>query len=273
MPPMDKEESSSVSLQEIESSLKENFKLSSYEARIYISLMRLGLQNTKQLSTSAAIPLPRVYDSLESLMAKGFVIKKDEGFIAIPAKQALKGRTRQFEMQFAEEQTRRADAELRLVTLLEQSSSQKPGSHTSSEISVLKGFNSIANKFAELLEESSDVFLVAKRAMEAKEFFVPILLEFAESKKGRNRIRIIAPSSAKITKKEMELAKESGAEVRRSDSVVFDMMVTDHDDVVLGVPDPLSEEINHAIAIWVRNPSFARSTWKSIEEMWVSAKN
>jgi sugar-specific transcriptional regulator TrmB len=267
---VDKEESASSSPQEIESALKENFKLSSYEARIYISLMRLGLQNTKQLSTSATIPLPRVYDSLESLMAKGFAIKKDDGFLAIPAKQALKGRTRQFEVQFAEEQQRRAEAENHLTDLFELTSIQKPGSHGASEISILKGFNSIANKFAELLEDSSEVFLIAKRAIEAKEFFIPILLEFASH--GNKRIRIIAPNSTKITKKDLERAKDSGAEIRKSDNVIFDMMITDHDDVMIGVPDPLSEEINHAIAIWVRNPSFAKSTWKSVEEMWQLAR-
>ena len=267
---MSKEPSSS--LQDIESSLKENFKLSSYEARAYISLLRWGRQTTKQLSSSSAIPLPRVYDTVESLMAKGFVMKKDESFLAIPPRQALKGRTRQFEIQFSEDQKRRSDAETRLTDLLEQQTSNEESANdqTFSEISVLKGFNTIANKFEELLEESREVILIAKRAVEAKEFFIPILLQYA--KPGRRRIRIIAPRNVKLTKDDLEQARTANAQIRKSDNVIFDMMISDQDDVLIGVPDPLSEEINHAIAIWVRNASFARSTRNSVEEMWESAE-
>jgi sugar-specific transcriptional regulator TrmB len=264
---------SSPSLQEIESSLKENFKVSSYEARAYISLLRLGRQSTKQLSSSATVPLPRVYDTVESLMTKGFVIKKEENFLAVPPKQALKGRTRQFEIQFLEDQRRRAEAENRLTDLLErQASPDDSESDQTSEISVLKGLNSIANKFEELLESSKDVILVAKRAVEAKEFFIPILLEYANSQSGRIRIRIIAPKNIRISKDDLEQAKGASAQIRKSDNVIFDMMIADQDNVLIGVPDPLSEEINHAIAIWVRNASFARSTRNSVEEMWESAE-
>jgi HTH-type transcriptional regulator, sugar sensing transcriptional regulator len=263
---------SSSSLQDIESSLKENFKLSSYEAKAYISLFRLGGQSTKQLSSSAGIPLPRVYDTLESLMAKGFVMKKEDNFLAIPPKQALKGRVRQFEIQFSEDQKRRADAEARLVDLLQRHAGGEDGDSTSSEISVLNGFNTIANKFSELLESSTDVILVAKRSVEAKEFFIPILLEYSRNQSVKRRIRIIAPKNVRISKDDVEQAREANAQIRKSDNIIFDMMITDQNDVLIGVPDPLSEEINHAIAIWVRNASFARSTRNSIEEMWDSAE-
>ena len=121
-------------------------------------------------------------------MSKGFIIKQDENFLALPPRQALNGRARQFEAQFSDEQKRRREAEERLTTILENSSAQ--GEETGpSEISVLKGFNTIANKFAELLEDSRDVILVAKRAVEAREFFIPILLEFAnkESRQQANQ--------------------------------------------------------------------------------------
>jgi HTH-type transcriptional regulator, sugar sensing transcriptional regulator len=262
----------SPSLQEIESSLKENFKLSSYEARAYLSLLRLGGQNTKQLASSSSVPLPRVYDIVESLMTKGFVMKKDDNFLAIPPKQALKGRTRQFEIQFSEEQKHRADAESRLIDLLElQIPTDDSGvDQGHSEISVLKGFNTIANKFEELLEASKEVILVAKRAVDAKEFFIPILLQYCKG--GKRRIRIVAPKNVKLTKDDLEQARIANAQIRMSDNVIFDMMITDQDDVLIGVPDPLSEDLNHSIAIWVRNASFASSTRNSVEEMWDSAE-
>jgi sugar-specific transcriptional regulator TrmB len=260
------------SIEDLERSLKDNFKLSSYEARIYLSLLRLGKQSQKQLSQTADVPLPRVYDSVESLMAKGFVVKNEDNFSAIAAKQALKGRSSQFEIQFIEDQKRRKQVEEELVTILQRSSPQDLSRDSNSEISVLKGFNTIANKFAELLENSQDVLLVAKRAVEAREFFIPILLELSGPGKEKKRIRIITPRSTKLAKKELEDAQKWGVDIRKSENVIFDMMVTDTDDVLIGVPDPLSEEINHSIGIWVRNPSFARSTRSSVEEMWKQAE-
>ena len=270
--------------QEIEASLKENFKLSSYEARAYLSLLKLGRQNSKQLASSAGVPLPRIYDTLDSLMQKGFLVKQEENFSAIPPRQALKGRSSQFEAQFSNEQKRRKQAEDQLISALdeENAASQNQGT-ASSEISILKGLNAIINKFAELIEDSEDTILVAKRAVDARQVFIPILLETPtlreerqlskkQAQRKRNHIRIITPINAKISKEELEEAKKAGAEIRRSDNIVFDMMITDRDDVIIGVPDPLSEEINHAIAIWVRNPSFAKSTRSAIEEIWKSSE-
>lgn len=255
-----------ISLQEIEVLLKENFRLSSYEARVYISLLKNGAQNTKQTSTSAGVPMPRIYDTLESLMSKGFVIKQDGNYAPIPTKQALRGRSSQFELQFSKEQKHRKEAEDQLISVLDGFVSGSGKSQSTSEISILKGFNTIANKFGELLEDSTDIMLVAKRAVEARDVFIPIISEYTDEK--RRRVRIIAPKNVKITKQEADAARRANTEIRKSEHVIFDMMVTDKDDVIIGVPDPLSDEINHAIAIWVRNNSFARSTRNAIEEIW-----
>jgi len=60
-----------TSTESIECMLRQNFKLSIYEARAFLSLLRQGKQNPKQLSSMAEIPLPRVFDTLESFMTKG----------------------------------------------------------------------------------------------------------------------------------------------------------------------------------------------------------
>lgn len=258
------------SIKRIESSLKENFKLSSYEARAYIALLKHTRQNPKQIAASAEVPLPRVYDTLESLMSKGFIIKQEDNYSPIHPKQALKGRTNQFEILFSQEQDRRRQAEDEVSSLLEEIGFSSPGQGNSGEISILRGFNSISNKFVELLENSNDIILVAKRAIEARTIFIPLLSEYTAAKNNK-RVRIIIPKRAKITTSEIALAQKSNAEVRKFDHVIFDMMIADTNDVIIGVPDPLSDEINHAIAIWVNNRSFASSTRNAIEEIWKSA--
>ncbi len=264
------------SVDEIEISLRENFKLSSYEAKSYLSLLKLGYQTPKELSTSAGVPLPRIYDTLESLMSKGFALKQDEYYSPIPPKIALHGRSVQFENEFTKEHSIRQAVEKDLANLLERSAAQtRQRVQDEREISVLKGFNSIANKFGELLNESSEIILLAKRAVEAKEVFIPILLEFGTSSSSRvckKSIRIIVPRATKISEDELKVAKQTSAEIRKSDHILFDMMITDQNDVLIGVPDPLSDEINHAIAIWFRNSSFARSTRTAVEEVWKSSE-
>ena len=255
----------------IESSLKENFKLSSYEARTYIALLKRGKQNPKQLAASAEVPMPRIYDTLESLMSKGFILKQEENYSHIPPRQALKGRTIQFEAQFSQEQDRRRQAEEEVASLLEDVVSRSGKHESFGEISILRGFNSISNKFVELLENSNDIILISKRAIKAKAFFIPLLTEYDAGKKGSMKVRIIVPKRTKITSKEAEIARRTDAEIRKSDHVIFDMMLADKDHVIIGVPDPLSEEINHAIAIWVNNYSFAISTRSAVEEIWKSS--
>ena len=261
----------SAIMKDIESSFKENFKLSSYESKVYLSLLKRSKQTPKQLSVSAVVPMPRIYDTLETLMSKGFVMRQDDSYTPISPRQALRGRTAQFEVQFSQEQRRRKLVEDQVVSILEQSVptalAEEPG-----EISILKGFNAISNKFVDLLEGSKDIVLVAKRAIEAREVFIPILSEYAGKKNTRKRIRIIAPKGVKIIQKEAEEARKSNAEIRLSDHVIFDLMIADKNDVIIGVPDPMSDEINHAIAIWVRNPSFASSTRKAVDEIWKSAE-
>jgi hypothetical protein len=57
-------------------------------------------------------------------------------------------------------------------------------------------------------------------------------------------------------------------EARYYDHPVLDMMVADELDVVLGVPERTNDEPFSAVALWVRNPSFARSTRAAIDEIW-----
>ena len=204
-------------------------------------------------------------------MAKGFIVKQEEGFAPIPIKQALKGRVAQFEMQFQEEQKHRKEAEEGLVSALQLTSvSPNASGDSTSEISILKGFNTIANKFAELLENSHDVLLVAKECRSKRIFHPdPLRVNHRSGHKAHSNYY------SQIDKNREERVRDCGGdriEIRKSDNVIFDIMVADADDVLLGVPDPLSEEINHAIGIWVHNPSFARSTRMSIEEMWKLAE-
>jgi sugar-specific transcriptional regulator TrmB len=52
--------------------LRDNFKLSLYEARVYLASVK-GRMTPKQLALESQVPLPRIYYTLRSLQSKGFI--------------------------------------------------------------------------------------------------------------------------------------------------------------------------------------------------------
>jgi sugar-specific transcriptional regulator TrmB len=58
---------------EISSEELEEFGLSSYESRVYLSLISSGISTAKEISLSSKIPFGRIYDVLSSLEDKGLV--------------------------------------------------------------------------------------------------------------------------------------------------------------------------------------------------------
>ena len=79
-------------LQEITSEELEIFGLSSYESRVYLSLLSSGIRTAKEVSTESKIPFGRVYDVLSSLEDKGLIDKQEsrpKKFVAKDPKSSL----------------------------------------------------------------------------------------------------------------------------------------------------------------------------------------
>jgi len=245
----------------LEETLKNTFKLSLYEAKLYMALLQ-GEMNPKEASAASGVPLPRVYDTLKTLEAKGFVEKTMEGFRAVSPEVALKGRMAQFRLEFDEDMKERE-------RVMEEAVRKLQGIHKTreeaNEVLMLSGINSIANKFLEIINDSKEVYMTINRAIEVKDIF----LAFLEKADNRDiRIRLMIPEGVDISKEDRDRAKKMGMEMRHYKNPVFDMLVADRRDVLIGVPDPLSDEVYHSIGIWVRNPSFAAPVQNSLEALW-----
>jgi sugar-specific transcriptional regulator TrmB len=247
-----------------EKSLAENFKLSLYEARVYIALTS-GSMSPKQVSVLARVPLSRTYDTLRSLQQKGFVEERGKVFSAISAKAALDMRLRQFEDEFAEAQRVRMDATESLLKSL--SARTGPPPQKDQEVALLRGINAIASKFSEVIAASDDVILVAKRSIDAARFFKPYL-----QKKIPRSVRILIPSGFPIRGSDASFLKTLGLHVRRADNILLDLMVADESMVIIGVPDPTSKEAYHSIAIAVASQPFAMAVRAPLEEVWSNAR-
>ncbi len=248
----------------LEDLLKEAFKLRLYEAKVYHTLIK-GTMNAKEVSQSSGVPLPRVYDTLRSLEEKGFAEEAGERFQALPPREALAGRLSQFEEAFRREQEERNRAKARLLGVLEPLYRQSEAQEQ--EIHLLRGIHAIANRFAALFSDSKDILLSVRKAATAKELFKPYL------KHGTGkRIRILLSKDVEVSRKDINIVASAGVEMKKCGVLLFDVMVSNGRDVVIGVPDPLSEEVYHSIAIWVRNPSFAKSVSETLEELWTSGE-
>ncbi len=243
--------------------LKDAFKLSLYEARAYFVLVQ-GASDPKNVSRLGRIPLPRIYDTLSSLETKGFVTRNGGQYVPVSPKIALEGRLQQFESEFQQERTRKMDVMGQLLQKLKVQRREELGG----EIAMLRGINGIANKFSDVLAKSNSVIMTVKRAFEAREIFMRYV---SSATKNKKKIRIIVPAELRIPEIEFSTLAKMGIEIKKHEDVLLDVMVSNTNDVIIGVPDPLSNETFHAVAMWTRNSSFAQSLRSSLEDLWKKA--
>jgi sugar-specific transcriptional regulator TrmB len=249
-------------MEEIEGELRDKFGLNSYEARGYLALVAAPMK-PKDLATAADIPMPRIYDTLRALEMKGFVHQSGESYVAESPSVALKTYLLGHQRSFEKAREAKEASMQRIVELL------KPVVASTDELSrepvLLRGIDAIAGRFFEILSTSKDITLMVRKALKVKGVFSEYLDAFPLSGK---RIRLLLPSKPPINERDARLLSRLKIETRFYDHPVLDMMVADELDVVLGVPERSNDEPFSAVALWVRNPSFARSTRAAIDEIW-----
>jgi len=249
-------------MEEIESELRDKFGLNSYEARGYLALISSPMK-PKDLAIAANIPVPRVYDTLRALEMKGFVHQRGEVYVSESPSVALKTYLLGHQRSFEKARESKEASMKRIVELLQPVLASKE--ELAEEPVLLRGIDAIAGRFFEILSTSKDITLMVRKALKVKGVFSEYLEAFPLSGK---RIRLLLPSKPPISERDARLLSRLKIETRFYDHPVLDMMVADERDVVLGVPERSNDEPFSAVALWVRNPSFARSTRAAIDEIW-----
>lgn len=252
-------------MEEVESELRDKFGLNSYEARAYLALVSSAMR-PKDLATAANIPTPRVYDTLRALEAKGFVRRTGETFVGESPSVALKTFLLAHQRSFEKAREAKEASMKRIVDLLQPVLASRED--LSEEPVLLRGIDAIGGRFLEILGTSREVTLMVRKALKVKGVFSEYLEAFPLSGK---RVRLLLPSRPTINERDARLLARLRIETRFYDHPVLDMMVADELDVVLGVPERSNDEPFSAVALWVRNPSFARSTRAAIDEIWNEA--
>ncbi|GBF09592.1 putative transcriptional regulator, TrmB family [Aeropyrum pernix] len=65
--------------EDLVSLLQRSFRLTAYEAKIYLALLK-GASSPKEASAMSGVPLPRVYDVIRVLESKGLAVPSSEGW-------------------------------------------------------------------------------------------------------------------------------------------------------------------------------------------------
>jgi len=247
---------------EVERILRDEFGLNSYEARAYVSLLKKKM-NPKEVASAASIPMPRTYDTLRGLVEKGFVHSSGGSYLAETPAAALRTAIIRNKNVFEEDQRRKELALEDVVNRLTPLFSKKQ--ELWAEPLLLRGIDSIMSKFLEILGESSDILLMVRKAMRLK----GVLRDYVESVPiAEKKVRILFPPRPRLSSSDLKFLRERGISHRTYERPILDIMVADDRDVMLGVPDEEEDEPFGAIALWVRNPRFAKSTRTGIEGIW-----
>lgn len=69
--------------EELISLIQKAFRLTRYEASLYVALLK-GASNPKEASSLSGVPLPRIYDVIRVLESKGFVVSSESWYRPLP---------------------------------------------------------------------------------------------------------------------------------------------------------------------------------------------
>ncbi|MGB9729232.1 MAG: TrmB family transcriptional regulator [Thermoprotei archaeon] len=252
-------------LDEAETILREVFGLNKYESKVYLALIR-GARIPKQISKLSKVPMPRIYDTLASLENKGFIVRVNDEYAPLNPEVIFSIVSKKLKSELEE----KIDLMKKSTEQLSKIFSKYSFPSYEGEIIVLRGLPVIVEHFSQLLSKAKNVILLIRKSIEVKEFFKQQVVELR--KKGLPHIRALLHSEINLDKDDIELASELGVELRKSNDVMFDMMIIDDDIFVMGIPDPMLENVTEkAIAIIIKNRVFVTALKSYIEERWLSA--
>ncbi len=274
-------------LEEVEE-LKENFGLNTYEARVYVALIKRGEMVPKQIGVEANIPLPRTYDTLRALEEKGFVIStpSKEGssrlYRAVDPEIALNKRIKDFEEDYKALISKKKNSFDFLVKKLGEAFK------TSSEVRLEEVFlirrleNIIEKAWGMIKRARNEVILVGYATIELlnyeewklKEMF-PIIHDRLKNKVS---FKLLVPKFEEGQKMLIKTVTSGFKElftVKISENTMLDFLIIDQKEILLGVPQPNIEEVfeGSVSALWFQNPLFADALKRNFQLLWKQAND
>jgi len=246
--------------------------LNQYEAQAYLALSLSGHGTAGELAENAELPRPRVYDVLDKLQEKGFVVMKPGRpvrYASLPLLEAVKTLKNQKQTSLAQEMTQideisdKLASKLKATTKTSQSGKFEPDSH----IWTLKGRESIYSKLASMVNGASDRVIVSSTPAGVASKLKTHLADFEAAKKRGVHVSFVSPVSDN-----KELSADLAAISNRVVSKKMPTRMVLADDQALMFLTGDSTHPDEEIGLWVKSPHLSQTLENSLGLPAVKAK-
>ncbi|MCE4603314.1 MAG: hypothetical protein F7B18_09045 [Desulfurococcales archaeon] len=228
--------------------------LTLYEAKLYLAMLR-GASNPREASASSGVPLPRIYDVIRALEAKGLVEPEPGAWYRPRTPRAVAAAM----LAKLEEEARRRSAEiLSIADLLE---AEVRSSIQGTAMVQIQGAYNIVSAIAEAAVKAPGLYLLAGPQLYSRP---GLLVSIARGTTGVcPRVRILLGGEAQGLVDSLEA---SGAEVKMT---IFDpvSMAATPESLVVVVEDASREDLSGLV---VRDPGQAGHAYRALDRLWGS---
>jgi len=227
-------------------SLLRSIGLNQYEAQAYASLLLFGEATAGELSNRAEVPRPRVYDIINRLEKKGFVVVepgRPVKYRAVPPKQAIQSYLQLKEEEFKKEYERIKN----IAEQLEREHGPKIRKESEGGVWVLNTDNVLRTSIQNLISGAQESVIVTMTPEFFGEYGNTILPALQQAAAKGVNVTVITPKGMKGT-----FAVSGDAEVVESNVELPPSILVDDKKVVLAIPD-------ESKAMLVDHPEFAKT--------------
>jgi sugar-specific transcriptional regulator TrmB len=238
--------------------------LTSYEIKVYGSLIEFGAMTASDLSAKSLVPYSKIYEVLKSLEQKGWIesnSSRPQKFFPRSPRSALESTRLNLEDKLKLNETLITDE---LMPIYE-----KTGVKERPEIWVVRGLNNIVFKANEMIQSCNKELLIAlpEIADDMSKLLLPPLRTISE--KG---IKITVLASAATNKSTLRgLSRISNVKVK--DDMFGGGVIADGYHVMILLADAKSSEKPlEPIAIWSVHPGLAQFSKEYFQYLWQDAR-
>ena len=256
--------------------LNREFGLSPYEARAFLTVVTLGPMAPSDIAQQAAVPRPRIYDVLRSLVQKGVLMErsgKPAIYAPVEPSEAIGNLLKTIEA----DTLRHLEDKRRTVRDL---AAQLSGVYAKTrhlkleegKVWFTQRNTAFIATYAEALRDCEKDVLIASTSLTPPEKEV---LAAVRSALGKGvSVRVVRQVTEQWTLEDLERYEKyikAGSQVRYLDrrEIPLRFMIFDDRDVILVFPAESGSETLEAL--WLRIPQLARILHQHFEELWTKA--
>ncbi len=235
-------------------SLLRSIGLNQYEARTYSSLLLFGDLTAGELSNRAGLPRPRVYDIVNNLVKKGFVLVqpgRPVKYRAVPPKEAIDNYIRLKKEEFDKEvsKIRKVGEELQRVDIAKKREKEGTG------FWLLNTDNILRSRLQSLIRSSINEIVVALPTDFLLEYYSVIAPYLEEATNRGVRVRLIIPKGVAGT-----VVIPGDVDVIETDNELPPVILVDSKRAFVGIPKENK-------GVLIEHPEFSKSFKRMLESV------